>query len=98
MVAGRGGRVLRWIGPLIVVVPDVWPFAGQLHVDGLSLPLVRAEVAATILELLQMFDGVGGAGSGHSAHTKWQRHLYVNIHLYTFKRWFELEDSLLSLI
>lgn len=98
MVAGRGGHVLRWIGPLIVVVPDVWPFAGQLHVDGLSLPLVRAEVAATILELLQMFDGVGGAGSGHSAHTKWQRHLYVNIHLITFKRWFELEESLLSLI
>lgn len=81
MVAGRGGRGLGWIGPLIVVVPDVRPFAGQLHVDGLSLPLVRAEVAAAILELLQMFDGAGAAGSGHSAHTKGQRHLYVNIDL-----------------
>lgn len=65
---------------MTVVVPDVWPFAGQLHVDRLSLPVVRAEVAATILELLQMFDGVGAAGSGHSAHTERQRHLIYNIH------------------
>lgn len=67
---------------MVVVVPDVWPFAGQLHVDELSLPLVRAEVAATILELLQMFDGVGATGSGHSAHAKWQRHLYVDIYIH----------------
>lgn len=74
-MGGDGG--LRWIGPL--VVPDVWPLAGQLHVDGLRLLLVRAEVAAPILELLQMFDGVGPAGGGHHAHTKRQRHLDVNI-------------------
>lgn len=74
------GCGLRRIGPLTVVVPDVWPFTGQLHVDRFSLSLVRAEVAATILELLQMFDGVGSARSGHSAHTKWQWHLRVNIH------------------
>lgn len=60
------------------MVPDARAFAGQLHVDWLSLPPVRAEVASTVLELLQMFYGVGAAGSGHSPHTKWQRHLYVD--------------------
>lgn len=64
---------------MTVVVPDVWPLAGQLHVDGLGLPLVGAEVAATVLELLQMVDGVGAAGCGHGAHAKRQRHLFVDV-------------------
>lgn len=81
MAVWRRGRGLGRIGPLAVVVPDVWPPAGQLHVDGLRLPLVRAEVAAAVLELLQMCDGVDAAGSGHSAHAKWQRDLNVNIHV-----------------
>lgn len=63
------------MGSLAVMVPDIWPFAGQVHVDRFSLPLVRAEVAAAVLKLLQVFDGVGATGSGHSAHAKWQGHL-----------------------
>lgn len=69
------------MGPLAVMVPDVWAFAGQLHVDWLSLPPVRAEVAAAVLELLQVFDGVGAAGSGHSPHAKWQGHLCVDTYI-----------------
>lgn len=57
------------------MVPDGWAFAGQLHVDWLGLPPVRAKVAAAVLELLQVFDGVGAAWSGHSPHAKWQGHL-----------------------
>lgn len=71
------------MGPLAVMVPDVWTSAGQLHVDRLGLPPVGAEVAAAILELLQVFDGVGAAGSGHSAHTEWQRHLCVDAYTHT---------------
>lgn len=71
------------MGPLAVMVPDVWTSASELHVDWFGLPPVRAEVTATILELLQVFDGVGAAGGGHSAHTKWQRHLCVDTHAHT---------------
>lgn len=66
------------MGLVAVMVPHVLPFAGYLHVDWLSLPPVRAEVAAAILELLQVFDGVGATGSGHGAHAKWQGHLYMD--------------------
>lgn len=65
------------------MVPDAWAFAGQLHVDWLSLATVRAEVAAAVLELLQVFDGVDAAGSGHSPHAKGQGHLYVDTHVST---------------
>ncbi len=66
------------------MVPGARAFASQLHVDWLSVATVRAEVAATVLELLQMSDGVGAAGSSHSPHAKWQGHLYVDtfIHIY----------------
>lgn len=72
---GRCGCKVRPMGPVAVMVPDVGPLADQLHVHGFSLPPVRAEVAAAILELLQMVDGVGAAGSGHGANAEWQRHL-----------------------
>ena len=81
-VAGRCcGRGLGPLGPPAVMVPDVWAFAGQLHVDWLRLAPVRAEVAAAVLELLQVFYGVDAAGSRHSPHTKWQRHLDVDTHM-----------------
>lgn len=72
------------MGLTALMVPDAWAFAGYLHVDWLSVATVRAEVAAAVLELLQMSDGVGATGSGHSPHTKWQGHLYVDtyIHIY----------------
>lgn len=96
------------MGPLAVMVPHVWAFAGQLHVDWLSLPPVRAEVAAAVLELLQVFDGVGATGSGHSPHAKWQGHLCVDTYMRTYfiystclhlsvyqctDRWFELDHK-----
>lgn len=71
--------------PLAVMVPDCWAFARQLHVDGFGMSPVRAEVAAAILELLQMFDAMCATGSGHSSHAKRQRHLYVQTHMHTFK-------------
>lgn len=63
------------------MVPDVGLLADQLHVHGFGLPAVRAEVAATILKLLQMIDGVGAAWSGHGADAKWQRHLRQGAHM-----------------
>lgn len=63
--------------PPAVMVPDALAFAGQVHVNGLSLAPVRAEVAATILELLQVFDGVCTSGSGHSTHSKREGYLYI---------------------
>lgn len=76
-MAGRRRR--KGVGPLgppAVLVPDARAFAGQLHVDRLGLATVGAEVAAAVLELLQVLDGVDAAGSGHSPHAKWQGHLY----------------------
>lgn len=61
------------------MVPDTRTFAGQLHVDWLGLATIRAQVAAAVLQLLQVFDGVGTAGRGHSPHAKRQRHLYVDM-------------------
>lgn len=69
---------------MAVMVPDSWAFAGQLHVDWLSLSPVGAEVAAAVLELLQVLDGVGTAGSGHSPHAKWQGHLYIDTHMHKY--------------
>lgn len=84
------------MGPLAVMVPDVWTSADQLHVDWFGLPAVGAEVAATILELLQVFDGVGAAGSGHSAHTKGQRHLeHTNL---IFNKWLHLSRCFTSTV
>lgn len=59
----------------MVMVPDAWAFAGQFHVDWLGVAPVRAQVAAAILELLEVSDGVGAAGGGHSPHTKRKGHL-----------------------
>lgn len=67
------------MGPRVVMVPDVRTFACELHVDWLSLRAVGAEVAAAVLELLQVFDGVGATGSGHSAHAKRQGYLCGHI-------------------
>lgn len=78
------------------MVPDGRAFAGQLHVDWLSLAPVRAEVAATVLELLQVFDGMDAAGSGHSPHAKWQGHLYVDTHMHMYCIWYKSVASVSS--
>lgn len=57
--------------PPAVMVPDARTFVSQFHVYWLSLASVRAQVAATILELLQVFDGVGATGGGYSSYAKW---------------------------
>ena len=75
VVGRRGGRALGPLGSAVLMVPDARAFARQLHVDGLSLAPVGAQVAATVLELLEVSDGVGATGSGYSPHTKRKGHL-----------------------
>lgn len=57
------------------MMPSALVFADQLHIDWLNVPPVRAEVAAAVLELLQVFDGVGPSGGGHDPHSKREGHL-----------------------
>lgn len=71
-------------GSPVLMVPNTLAFAGQLHINGLSLPLVRAEVAATILELFQVFDGMRALGRGHGPHSKRQGHLYTDTCIITY--------------
>lgn len=87
-VRQMAGRCCGWgfrpLGSSAVVVPDTRAFGGQLHVDWLSLAPVRAEVTSTVLELLQVLDGVYPTGSGHSPHTKWQWHLYIDTYTHSY--------------
>lgn len=64
------------------MVPDAWTFADQLHVYRLSMAPVRTEVTATILELLQVLDGVSAAGGCHGPHAKRQRHLNTDTYIF----------------
>lgn len=75
MALGRRRGALWPLRPPAVMVPGSLVLAGQLHVNGLSLTAVRAEVTATVLELLQVFDGVCASGRGHGSHSKRQRNL-----------------------
>lgn len=68
-----------------MMIPVAWVFAGELHIDWFSLAPVRAEVAATILQLFYVFDGVSATRGGHSPHTKWQRYLFVDKHTHMLK-------------
>lgn len=67
------------MGSPAVVGPHLSLFGGNLHVDGFGLATIGAEVAAPVLQLLQVTDGVGPAGRGHRAHTEWQWHLLGKI-------------------
>lgn len=79
MARGQRGGALGPLRPPALMIPASLMFAGQLHVNGLSLTAVGTEIAATVFELLQVFDGVCASGRGHSPHSKWQRHLYKNM-------------------
>lgn len=72
-------RVSRWsgrarvgsVGSPAVVGPCSGVFGSNIHVYRLSLATVGAEVAAAVLQLLYVADGVGPARGGHRAHTEW---------------------------
>lgn len=81
--------------PSVFAVPHAWMFPGQVHVDWLCLTPVRAEVAAAVLELLQVFDGVSALWGGHGPHAEWKRHLDLNTNIkkMNFTKLFEAENE-----
>lgn len=63
------------MGSSALVVPFGLVFVGLFHFDWFGLATIRAQVATTILELLQVCDAIGASGSCYGSYTKWKRHL-----------------------